>query len=976
MKSKIFLLISFSFVSLFIFSQQNAVSGYNIDGLVVDSLLSEPVEMATIGLYLLKDSSFIQGTASDEKGYFFLKGVKPSSYYLSISYIGYKTRIINIAEKRFSDGTIKLGNINLPTSDIRLSSVVVTAELPELVVKEDTLEYNAAAFRLTESAVVEDLLKRLPGVEVDTEGNISTSTGKEVKRVFVDGKEFFGNDPKMATRNLTADMVDKVQVVEKKSDLAILTGVEDDDPETIINITIKKGMKKGWMGNVNGGIGGLVDNKNDESARYVTGANVNRFTEQDQFSFVANANNINVRSSTDRGNTVRGSRGSGGAGNGITSSNTFGVNMSSIINDKLKFGGNVAYNYSDNYTNNRGFTQNLFENDSVTYQRSSSSDRNFSNNVSFDGKLEFRPDSSTTMIFTPSLSFNSSSSRTFENYRTVQDDPDSTLINRSESYNTLKSEGFQMRMQFDISRKLSATGRRLSFSGWFNLNNSNGDGSILSNTEKYNRRGVLTQDEQLNQQSNTKGNRNAYNMRLTYVEPVGKGRFLNFSYNVQVNNTENQRRTYDYDSLEYSYSQLNPTHSRSSDTRSVSQNIRANFNSNQTKYSYNVGISVSPVYNKSKSYVMDWFGEGLDSITFDAGRHAINYSPFLDFTYRFSADRIIRRNLRLRYNGRTTQPSVTQLDPNPNYTNILNIRVGNPDLLPSFNNNISLQLNNSNRETQRSLTAMLSHTFIQNQIINYTTWDDNGGKTTMPINQNGSWNSSANVLISLPLDNKKKLKFTTRSNIRYENEVGYYNVSKQSLKNITKTLDLSQNVTLSYSNDWYYGQLRGAMRYSHTGYSLDGVAGRESYNYSVTYSTQLTLPLSFTVASDVTYTGNSGLTSGYNKNEVLWNAEISKQFLKQKRGSLRLQITDILQQRLNIRRTVRNNSIQDNEFTALSSYVIFSFAYRFNNVGGGNRRNSRRSADSGGESFDGGEFRSTDDSSGGRGMGGRNRGEF
>ncbi|MDR1810067.1 MAG: outer membrane beta-barrel family protein, partial [Prevotella sp.] len=365
------------------------------------------------------------------------------------------------------------------------------------------------------------------------------------------------------------------------------------------------------------------------------------------------------------------------------------------------------------------------------------------------------------------------------------------------------------------------------------------------------------------------------------------------------------------------------------------------------------------------------------------GRHAINYSPFVDFTYRFlNENRFIRKNLRLRYNGQTRQPSITQLDPSENNTNPLNIRSGNPDLLPSFNNSISLEFNSSNRESQRSLTASISHTFVQNQIINYTSYDtETGVQHTRPINENGTWSSSGNVFMAIPLDNKKRFKFSSRSTASYDNNIQYSKAgaTQSSARYVSNTLNLRQELNLSYSNDWYYGQLRGNIRYQDTRYSLDGLQGIKSYNYSVAYNTQLTLPWSLTVSSDITYTGNSGLSAGYNKNEVMWNAEIGKQFLKQNRGSLRLQLTDILQQRLNIRRSVGGDYIQDSEFTALSSYFIVSFAYRFSNIGGGRRNRSERfgageNAEPGGETpmYDRGGFGGGERPSGGFG-GGRDR---
>ncbi|MDR1763534.1 MAG: outer membrane beta-barrel protein [Dysgonamonadaceae bacterium] len=923
-----------------LYSQQNTdTEVFTVEGLCFDSLYQEPLEMANVDLRRLRDSVFVQGAYTDKNGRFSLKNVKADSYIVSVSYLGYETKSVNVAQSRFTKSPLNIGKLYLQPIDQILAVIEVIAEIPEMIIKEDTIEYNADAFRLTDGAVVEDLLKRLPGVEVDADGKITSSTGKEITRVFVDGKEFFGSDPKLATRNLTANMVDKVQVVEKKSDLAILTGVEDDDPETVINITIKKGMKQGWMGNLTGGAGALLDNKMDEDLRYSTNMNINRFTDKDQFTFIANANNINQRGSTDRGNNVRSGRGGGAAGNGIISSNTFGLNTNNIINEKLKFGSNIQYNYSDNYVKNNSLRQTFFENDSLNLRSANSIDRDYTNNIVFNGKLEFQPDSSTTVIFTPTASYNFSTSRTESSQAT--EDGDGSQINSSNASNVLNSNGFQMRMQLDVSRKLSAAGRKASISGWYSINNSSGDGENTSENIFYRNH---SRDKILNQQAHTESNRNSWNLRATYVEPLGKGNFLNFSYQIQNNDTRNRKTTLDYDSLSGTYSILNPDYSKSSETRSITQNIRANFNSNKTNYAYNAGVSLSPVFNKSRNYIEDWYGEGLDSVVnLQNGRNTINYAPFLEFTYRMSSDRIIRKNLKLRYNGQSRQPSVTQLDPSENNTNPLNIRSGNPDLLPSFNNNTRLEYSFSNRETQRSFTAGLQHTFVQNEIVNFTSYDsETGVQYTRPINENGTWNTAANLMYSTPFDRKKKLKFTTRTNASYNNNIQYSRAgaTQESNRYISNTLNLKEEITLSYSNNWYYGQIRANAGNQNTKYSLEGLTGINNYNFTFAYNMQLTLPKSFVFATDVNWTGNRGMSAGYNKNETLWNAEISKQFLKQNRGTLRLQFTDILHQRLNISRQVGGDYIQDSEFTALSSYFLLSFSYRFNQIGGSSSRGS------------------------------------
>ena len=952
------------FCGLFCVAQSNktssdAISTSHIRGLVVDSLEMDTIVAASVVLYRSSDSTVIKAQHTDGKGLFYLKDIQNGSYYLRVTYLGYTSLVIRIPEPFFSSKEIDLGELNLFRSEIGLAEVVVTAQLPEFVVKEDTIEYNASAFRTPEGAVVEDLLKRLPGVEVDADGTVKTTAGKTVRRVFVNGKEFFGNDPKMATRNLTVDVVDKVQVVEKQSDLAILTGVADDDPETIINITIKKGMYNGWMANVTAGAGALVENPRDEGIRYVSQSMVNRFTEEDQISIVANANNINQRASSDRGNNVRSGRGRGGSGgggggNGITSSNVFGVNTSNILRDNLEIGGNASYNYSDTYNDNKSFSQTFLrggdgsEIDSTFYVRSASTERAYTNNYNLDGNVNYKPDSLTSIVFRTGFSYNSSISKSYEEQSTMGGDADSTLVNSTKSSDILESDGVGARMQLDFSRKLSKEGRSIGFSGSVDINDSNGDGTKVSENRFYTN---SRDDEDIDQISTSESNRNSYNLRATYVEPVGKGNFLNFSYNIQMNENKTVNNALNYDIATGDYTLRNAKFSRTSESKTVSQNVRVDFNSNKEKYRYNVGLNIAPNYTKSKTYVDDWFDIDNDSIISDMGsRNIVNLAPSLDFTYRMG-DSDIRKNIRFRYNGRTRQPTTDQLSASNN-TNPLNTVYGNPDLLPTFSNNLEFEYNYNDRNTQKSLTTTWTYGFSQNDIINYVTYHEGGTRTTTYINQNGNWNMGGTLLFALPLDPKRRLKLSTHTNLSYQNSIGYSRVSNRdennkvvqsSEKNVSKTSNLSESLNLSYMNDWFYGQVRGTIRYNNTDYSLTSMNSVNSYRYNISYNTQITLPYSVSFSSDITYTANRGLSSGYNKDETLWNAQISKSFLKGNRGSLRLQINDILRQRLSITHTESANSIQDRETTVLTSYYMLTFTYRLNSMGGrGNRDRGNR----------------------------------
>ncbi len=945
-------------------STPQSETSISIRGIVMDSLARSSVQGATVSLYVKGNSSPFQGVFSDKDGRFSLTAKSREVSSLKVSFVGYKDKAVLISQNQLQAGNVDLGSIYLASTGVQLQTVTVTTNVPEVVVKEDTIEYNASAFKVPQNAVVEDLLKRLPGVEVDKDGKITTTSGKEVKRVYVDGKRFFGDDPKMATKNLTAEIVDKVQVVDKKSDLAMLTGVDDDDSETVINITIKKGMKQGWMGNLTGGAGKFLDNKQENDPRYNTSVMLNRFRDNSQFSFIVNANNVNNRASTDRGNNVRTGRGAGG-GNGITTSNNFGINWATELNNKLKIEASTSYNYSDDYSNSKSFVQNIFsQNDSISYKNSASQSRSYSNNYAWEGRLEYAPDKNTTVRLGTNFSYNSSLSNSTSDQSTRAGDKDSTLVNSSDAKNRLSSSGTELKLQLDASRKLSQTGRQLSLSGTYSTNHSNGNGNNNSITNYYQ---ALSLNEKLDQRSNSKSNRDSYNFRTDYVEPLSKNTFLNFSYSAQFNNTFNQRLTYDRDttSVVEKYDILNPKYSRNSETNTVNQSIRAAFRAQYTKYTYSFGIDAAPVHTKSKTYVKDWFGDGNDSIlNVYKGRTTINYAPQLEFVYRFddksktdstsiqggrgTGERAggfssrrgygggSRNSLRFRYNGRTDQPSVTQLDPTPNNTNPLRISSGNPELLPSFTHRIAFEYSKFNIKNQSSINATLNLSFVNNDIVNYTTYiDSTGGQSTKPVNVNGSWNMSSSLMWAKPFGESNRFRFSTQTNATYRNQVGFTRVDTISVKNITRNLGINQGANLSYTNDWFYGQIRAQINYTNISYNLGSSKGQESYVYNLAYNTQITMPYSWTLSSDISYSANRGLTSGYNQNEILWNAELGKTVLT--RGYLSFKVTDILRQKLNLSRSVTDNSITDSQYTALTSYAMLSFTYRFANMGGKGR---------------------------------------
>jgi len=371
------------------------------------------------------------------------------------------------------------------------------------------------------------------------------------------------------------------------------------------------------------------------------------------------------------------------------------------------------------------------------------------------------------------------------------------------------------------------------------------------------------------------------------------------------------------------------------ENNSVSQNLSVSLNATNPKYTYNIGMNVIPSSTKSTSFIRNGNVEGKDSILNQIKeRKVVNYSPQIRFNYRFNQ----QNNLNFSYSGGTSQPSVSQLDPTPNNTNPLNIYSGNPNLLPSFRNSISLSFNTNHREKQRTVVTSFDYGFTINEIINYTDYESGTGiQYTSPINENGSWNASGNIMYNRPIDRAKKLRFNMNVRLGYNNRIGYSTVENKSSRNVTGTSNVSGNISLSYNKDKYNGQLNVNTGYSNTNSKLRSNQNHRNVNYNVAYNTRLMLPWKIDFNSDVNYRIQRGMSAGYNKDIILWNIGLSRQFLKNNMGTLRVVWNDILQQRSNISRNVTANYIEDREYNSLTSYLLITFLYRFNAIGGGKR---------------------------------------
>lgn len=719
----------FWLMAVWLFAVSLCASAADLRGTLVSGTDRSPLSGASVRLMRNNaDSTFVAAVSAGNDGSFRMGGVARGKYIVSFTFLGYETVTRNV---EMAGKNVNLGEIAMTESSILLQETTVVGVKTEIVVKEDTIEYNADSYRTQPNAVVEDLLKRLPGVEVDSEGKI-TANGKEITKILVDGEEFFSDDPKVATKNLPVNMVDKLQVIDRKSDLARLTGVDDGEDETVINLTVKKGMKNGWFGNVTGGYG--------TDDRYSGNFMVNYFRDKNQFSILGSANNTNEMGFTDRG-ASRFTR--FGGRNGISTTQSIGVNFAVGSEDKLRVGGDVFYSHSDRDSRNSSNRQYLFP-DSTSYYDEAGSSRDRGHNISGNFRLKWEIDSFSTLEFRPRFSVNFSDSESADSSATRAGDAARSLVNRSLSnkYNDGTSYEFSGRLVFNHKFR-SHPGRSYSASLNYQFSDTKEDGSTYTDNTYYL---VPDEDETIDQIYDNHQWSNSVQGRLTWTEPLGdvkNARFLTFSYNGQYRFNNADKYVYDlvsatsataatnsalmsmlrdpsfkryvveeYGSLAWTnptmlrqivedelQPELNEEQSNRFRNNYFNQSLQVGFKQVRENYNLDVGAMV----NSSMSSSEDLINADRNIAT----RWVWNVAPYARIRFKMSKS----RSLAFDYRARSSQPSLTQLQPVADVSNPLRIVVGNPDLNPTFTQRFNLRYSDFDQDRQRSIMAMANFQF-------------------------------------------------------------------------------------------------------------------------------------------------------------------------------------------------------------------------------------------------------------------------
>ncbi|MBC8756738.1 TonB-dependent receptor [Kordia sp. YSTF-M3] len=898
-----------------IFTSSLCAQEFEITGKIIDKTAKTPLESATVYIESIKDSTLITYTISDRKGNYELSTrTKLKEVNLFVTFNGFQTYKQKVT---LDTSVIRLPDIGLELASNELDAVQIVAIRAPITVKKDTLEFNADSFKTRPDATVQDLIKQLPGVEVDSDGKI-TVNGKEVNKILVNGKPFFGNDPNIATKNLTKDIVDKIQVMATKSESEEFTGKQGTSEEQTINIELKKDQNKGFFGRA------TVSGGTDE--RYAMSGIGNYFNENQRISVLASKNNINSSGfSYDEIYDMMGNSGGnvyfgdgqgfgglrGGGGQGITTSSNAGASFVDEFKDKTEILADYFFSRSDSENESRVERENILP-DGSFFTNSTSTSMNVNDSHRATSELQFKIDSTFKIIVAPSFRYTEGENFSSRNEESLDDE--GTLLNRGDSQNSTDSERRNFANNIDVIKKFGSKGSYISLGINNSFINNVSDNFLNTTNEIF---GTTPSTETRDQLTDTESKQNQISADIEYRIPLKEKLFLDLNYRFANRRERNDRRVFDFDNTTNQYDAFNQT--LSSDLKVNFQThtpkIGINYEGEKLYLSFNTGLLFSELKNE----------ELIQNTSVTSSFSDISINSYMRYSIKQGM------SVYVNYNTNTQSPSAQQLQPVANVSNPLNIVVGNPNLNREFNQSMYLNFNNYDFKSKSGFFAWFSATLTNDKIVPFSTTDENRIRTTTYTNVDGVFRGNGGVSYSKTIKrDSSSVRFRVGLYNNYTKEFNFSN----SVKFSTKQNRLTPSVRMTYN----YRELleiepRYSMSFNTIQYSLENLENETFQNHNVGLKTTTFWPKKIVFGNDLRYTYRTNVAPGFERSALFWNMSLGIKILNDK-GTIKLTAYDLLDQNINTRRSVTADYIQDSQSTVLQRYFMLGFTYKLSKVGG------------------------------------------
>ncbi|MFD2522519.1 outer membrane beta-barrel protein [Emticicia soli] len=940
MNKHLFILSLTLLVSAKVFAQ-----GVEVTGTVQEAKTKIAVVGASVFLINQQDSTQRKGVQADTAGFFRFTGVQAGAYKVRVTSIGYDDLETKVT---VSNSNKSLGTLIMGENARQLSEVVVREKQIRVEQKGDTVQYNASAYKTNPDASAEDLVKKMPGVTI--ENGVVKAQGEDVRKVTVDGQEFFGDDATLALKNLPAEIIDKVQVFDRLSEQAQFTGFDDGNSVKTINITTTQGKNNGQFGKVYAGYG--------ENDRYQSGVSMNLFKKDQRLTIIGLSNNINqqnfsnddilgVLGTSGGGGGFGGGGGGGGRGGGnfggggggrpggggggasardfmvgqqpgIAKTTSIGLNYTDNLGKKVKLNTSYFFNSANNGNSSESHREYLGTLPQTYDAVSTTGNDNMNHRMNI--RLEYNINKDNSIIFTPRISWQDNTSLSTLNAQTILD---GSLQNTTETSRNSNNKGFNLSGELLYRHRFAKQGRTFSVS----LQNNTNDRTGTSNQYSISRFFSPTDTTQIiNQQTKSLTNSNRISANLSYTEPVGKTGQLQFDHNISYNMSKSDRRVNAFDDETNTYSILNQGLSSVFDNDYLTNRSGVSYRIRSKQSFFTVGAAYQNAQLAS---------EQTYPLTQNVKYTFNSILPNAMFNFRFEN----KANLRVFYRTNTNAPSVNQLQDVIDNSNPTQLSTGNPDLKQDYSHSVSVRFGSTQSKTAQSINIFGNVSYSNNAIVQSTFIADQdyelangiilfkGSQLNKPVNMDGLLNIRSFVSYGIPVS-------FIKSNVNFNAGFSYLKNPNliNNAKSFTNNYGINGGVVVSSSmSEKLDFTVSFSPSYNIVRNSLQTNLNSNFFSQNSNLKVNWLFGKGFVFQTEVVNQSYSGLGAGYNRSFTLWNGGLGYKFLKKQAGELRFNVFDILKQNNSISRNVSTAYVEDVRNMVLGRYYMLTFTYNLRN---------------------------------------------